>query len=639
MANRVKEDEKNEKIIRGLVKLPANRRCINCNSLGPQYVCTNFSTFICINCSGIHREFTHRVKSISMAKFTPQEVSSLQEGGNERAREIYFKEWDPQRNSLPDSSNVDRLRDFIKHVYVDRRYTGERSIDRPPRVKGDREDSYQNNREDSYRGGSRSPPYDETYEHRYGDRTPNRSSSGNFEDRRVPDGIPKPAVKLQNNQKDVGAASPPTAQPVRDILAGVPPVRILEPPKTNSTPTTNSSAQAQTVPTSRSNSNQVNSAENNAFNSKSLIDFDPDPEPPQAGAMQSVPQQSNSSPAIEGGWASFDSASPQKPPQTATDSSTLESTLVQLSAPSSSAPAPNFSTMTANAVNSFPKANNGGQWPTLQQHQQLSLFPDSNGQANRPLLATPVVTTQNNQPWGASLAPSMQGSTAPPAGRAIQASINGPQVVPTVSSHPPASEYKNSGRKALPEDLFTVMYPTGPPSVAGWQTSQNFATMGYGFQYPAAAMMPPYAPSRSTNPFDMNEHKLAHSSTFPSLSSLQGALPNMNNTVPLSRAVSLGSLPAQWMPSQQSPYASAAAPSPYMLHPSASSLPQQAPATVFPMGNQAVGAFPNDRSALGFSSMDQNLAVRNAQSATPNSFAPVGATPNSFAPVGGNPFA
>lgn len=33
MANRMKEDEKNEKIIRGLLKLPANRRCINCNSL------------------------------------------------------------------------------------------------------------------------------------------------------------------------------------------------------------------------------------------------------------------------------------------------------------------------------------------------------------------------------------------------------------------------------------------------------------------------------------------------------------------------------------------------------------------------------------------------------------------------------
>lgn len=28
------------------------------------------------------REFTHRVKSVSMAKFTSQEVAALQEGGN-----------------------------------------------------------------------------------------------------------------------------------------------------------------------------------------------------------------------------------------------------------------------------------------------------------------------------------------------------------------------------------------------------------------------------------------------------------------------------------------------------------------------------------------------------------------------------
>ena len=33
MASRLKEDEKNERIIRGLLKLTPNRRCINCNSL------------------------------------------------------------------------------------------------------------------------------------------------------------------------------------------------------------------------------------------------------------------------------------------------------------------------------------------------------------------------------------------------------------------------------------------------------------------------------------------------------------------------------------------------------------------------------------------------------------------------------
>nr|POE62360.1 isoform 3 of probable adp-ribosylation factor gtpase-activating protein agd14 [Quercus suber] len=50
---------------------------------GPQYVCTNFWTFVCTICSGVHREFSHRVKSISMANFSAEEVSALQGGGNE----------------------------------------------------------------------------------------------------------------------------------------------------------------------------------------------------------------------------------------------------------------------------------------------------------------------------------------------------------------------------------------------------------------------------------------------------------------------------------------------------------------------------------------------------------------------------
>lgn len=40
------------------------------------------------------REFTHRVKSISMAKFTAQEVSALQEGGNQVPIPICAKTYD-----------------------------------------------------------------------------------------------------------------------------------------------------------------------------------------------------------------------------------------------------------------------------------------------------------------------------------------------------------------------------------------------------------------------------------------------------------------------------------------------------------------------------------------------------------------
>ncbi|XP_040378163.1 LOW QUALITY PROTEIN: probable ADP-ribosylation factor GTPase-activating protein AGD14 [Oryza brachyantha] len=165
-----REEERNEKIIRGLMKLPPNRKCINCNSVGPQYVCTNFWTFICLSCSGIHREFTHRVKSVSMAKFSTQEVRALEQGGNQRARDIYLKDWDWQRMRLPDNSNPDRIREFIRAVYVDKKYAGGNSSNKPVNdsesVKSSENDM---RRPSSYHSYSQSPPYDFQYEdRRYG---------------------------------------------------------------------------------------------------------------------------------------------------------------------------------------------------------------------------------------------------------------------------------------------------------------------------------------------------------------------------------------------------------------------------------------------------------------------------------------
>ncbi|TYJ12197.1 hypothetical protein E1A91_A11G333000v1 [Gossypium mustelinum] len=255
-----KEEERNEKIIRGLMKLPPNRRCINCNSLGPQYVCTNFWTFICMTCSGIHREFTHRVKSVSMSKFTKQEVEALQNGGNQRARDIYLKDWDLQRQRLPDSSNADKIREFIKNVYVDRKYAGGKSSDKPPRdMQSHRNHEDEVRRASSYHSYSQSPPYDYQYEdRRYGkqvaaalsrkpgsDRghyvgkvssfvySPGRLSDQMFEDRFANEGS-APRVSdysvssggdpfasgtgSPNYRKDIGFSSP-TFQPPRDVLS------------------------------------------------------------------------------------------------------------------------------------------------------------------------------------------------------------------------------------------------------------------------------------------------------------------------------------------------------------------------------------------------------------------------------------
>ncbi|XWS70807.1 hypothetical protein CRYUN_Cryun03dG0080800 [Craigia yunnanensis] len=78
-----------------------------------------------------------RIKDASIAifwvpnMFVPLDFCMHHLQWNTRARQIYFKAWDRRRHSLPDGSNLHRLRYFIKHVYVDRKYTGERS-DRLP---------------------------------------------------------------------------------------------------------------------------------------------------------------------------------------------------------------------------------------------------------------------------------------------------------------------------------------------------------------------------------------------------------------------------------------------------------------------------------------------------------------------------
>lgn len=100
-----------------------------------------------------------------MSTFSTQEVEALQKGGNQRAKESFLKDFDTQKMRLPDSSNSGSLRDFIKAVYVERRYAGGRFSERPPRDKQNQKaHEEEHRRPNSYHSFSQSPPYDYQYE-------------------------------------------------------------------------------------------------------------------------------------------------------------------------------------------------------------------------------------------------------------------------------------------------------------------------------------------------------------------------------------------------------------------------------------------------------------------------------------------
>ncbi|RUS21598.1 hypothetical protein BC937DRAFT_92142 [Endogone sp. FLAS-F59071] len=117
-----KQEEKNQKIIRDLLKLPENRKCFDCPTKAPFYVNLNIQTFICAKCSGLVREIGHRIKSISASIFTPAEIAALQVGGNGVAAQIWLARYHAT-GSEPE--HEDELRDFIRQKYVERKWIDE----------------------------------------------------------------------------------------------------------------------------------------------------------------------------------------------------------------------------------------------------------------------------------------------------------------------------------------------------------------------------------------------------------------------------------------------------------------------------------------------------------------------------------
>lgn len=113
-----------------------NKKCADCTELGPTYVCLDYKTFVCQTCSGIHREFGHKIKSISLSEWSVMEVESIETGGNRRAAAKWLDRWTAAAGAEPDSANDEKykklenkkkaeevhkeIRSFIKQKYVDK---------------------------------------------------------------------------------------------------------------------------------------------------------------------------------------------------------------------------------------------------------------------------------------------------------------------------------------------------------------------------------------------------------------------------------------------------------------------------------------------------------------------------------------
>ncbi|KAJ3122861.1 hypothetical protein HK098_002437 [Nowakowskiella sp. JEL0407] len=117
-----KQEEKHLKILRDLLLREDNKICFDCPAKNPSYVDITISTFVCARCSGLVREFGHRVKSVYASLFTPQEIEFIQSGGNTAAKQIWMATWNPKTYPIPDVNDTLGVRAFMRTKYELKRW-------------------------------------------------------------------------------------------------------------------------------------------------------------------------------------------------------------------------------------------------------------------------------------------------------------------------------------------------------------------------------------------------------------------------------------------------------------------------------------------------------------------------------------
>ncbi|KAK7940269.1 hypothetical protein WMY93_003595 [Mugilogobius chulae] len=124
--------ERNKKILLELLKLPDNRACLDCGAPEPDWASCKLGVFLCLNCSGIHRNLSGKVKSIKLDFWEDKLVEFMKANGNAKAREVYEKAV-PCHFYRPQQYDCSVLREqWIRSKYERLEFTGETKYPPPP---------------------------------------------------------------------------------------------------------------------------------------------------------------------------------------------------------------------------------------------------------------------------------------------------------------------------------------------------------------------------------------------------------------------------------------------------------------------------------------------------------------------------
>lgn len=129
------QSENHKRILTQLMRHDDNRKCADCNARGPTWASVNLGVFVCLNCSGIHRNqgvHISKVRSTNLDTWLPEQVAFVQAMGNRKAN-LFWEGRMPEGVRRPQEGDMMALNRFIGDKYRDQAYAL-RGFDQPPTI-------------------------------------------------------------------------------------------------------------------------------------------------------------------------------------------------------------------------------------------------------------------------------------------------------------------------------------------------------------------------------------------------------------------------------------------------------------------------------------------------------------------------
>ncbi|XP_068607228.1 stromal membrane-associated protein 1-like [Brachionichthys hirsutus] len=119
-----KLNEQHHAILSKMLREEDDKYCADCEAKGPRWASWNLGVFICIRCAGIHRNLgvhISRVKSVNLDQWTSEQIQSIQNMGNTKARQLYEANL-PESFRRPQTDHAVEV--FIRDKYEKKKYYG-----------------------------------------------------------------------------------------------------------------------------------------------------------------------------------------------------------------------------------------------------------------------------------------------------------------------------------------------------------------------------------------------------------------------------------------------------------------------------------------------------------------------------------